>query len=144
MPLRPSGLQPEGSIYIGDVVAGDRFSFSLRAQLVLEKSLVKENGRYVSTWVVENRPVTKRGTWATHGTGTVAANSDTDQIISINVGPSYRPGEKSAATNWKAQIQLGYGSIQKATVSRPRYVGVAPNQTISKFSRLIPVAFTAV
>lgn len=140
MPLRPSGLQPEPPIWIGDVVRGDHFFFTMRVPLVLVPTTYKAAGIQVARWKVESQPVTKRGVWATTGNGTVAENNTTSRIIYVNIGGRTQYSSSDSIPAGIAEIPWDY--IQQATLEVIRIEGTAPDQTINtRFPRIIPVTF---
>jgi len=140
-PLRPSGLQPEPPVYIGDVVRGDHFFFSMRVPLVLIPQRYKSNGINVVRWVADSQPVSKRGTWATTGNGTVADNDTDNRIIYVNVGG--RHGYRASNMEPSGVAEISWDYIQKATLKRPRYYTDDDDevQINSKFPRIIPISF---
>ncbi len=140
MPLRPSGLQPETPVWIGDVVRGDHFFFTMRVPLVLIPSVYKAAGIKVTRWVVDSQRVTKRGVWSTTGNGIVGDNDTVNEIIYVNIAGRHNYAAGDMFPAGVAEIPWGY--IQQATLERVRIEGTAPNQTInSRFPRIIPVSF---
>lgn len=141
MPLRPSGLQPETPIYIGDLVVGDFLYVNIRTQQVLIPEAYQEGGIRKIRWVIESMRTTKRGTSVTQAQGPLIESDVDNELVVMSVGA--RSSYRNSLINKPSTATIPWSAIQVAYITRPRIEGTPPNQTYNvKFPRKIPVSFT--